>query len=128
MIIDCHGHYTTAPKALELFRNAQIAALNDPKSAAAGKPVISDDQVRETLEPAQLKLQREHGTDVALFSPGAGKMAHHVGTFETSRDWSRVCNDLIAQACRLYPQSFIGVCQLPQSPGVEPGTSIEELE
>jgi hypothetical protein len=58
MIIDCHGHYTTAPKALELFRKAQIAALTDPK-AAARSIQISDDEVRETLVPAQLKLQQE---------------------------------------------------------------------
>ena len=30
MIIDCHGHYTTAPSALQEFRDAQIAALKDP--------------------------------------------------------------------------------------------------
>ena len=128
MIIDCHGHYTTAPKALEMFRNAQIAALSDPKSAQANGLRISDDQVRETLEPAQLKLQRERGTDVAIFSPGAGKMAHHIGTFETSSVWSRACNDLIAQVCRIYPKSFVGACQLPQSPGVEPKSCIAELE
>ena len=128
MIIDCHGHYTTAPKPLELFRKAQVAALSDPKSSSPERPRISDDQVRETLDPAQLSLQRERGTDVALFSPGAGKMAHHIGTFETSSDWSRVCNDLIAQVCRIYPKSFIGVCQLPQSPGVHPRTCVAELE
>ena len=33
MIIDCHGHYTTAPKALEDWRNRQIAAINDPAAA-----------------------------------------------------------------------------------------------
>jgi 4-oxalmesaconate hydratase len=55
-------------------------------------------------------------------------MAHHIGTFETSNEWSRVCNDLIAQVCRIYPKSFVGVCQLPQSPGVEPKTCIAELE
>ena len=30
MIIDCHGHYTTAPQDLTSFRDAQIAALKDP--------------------------------------------------------------------------------------------------
>jgi hypothetical protein len=70
MIIDCHGHYTTAPKALEMFRNAQIAALADPKGAPARSLQISDDQVRETLVPAQLKLQQERGTDIAIFPPG----------------------------------------------------------
>src|SRR5580700_1219526 len=127
MIIDCHGHYTTAPKALELFRKAQIAALTDP-NAPTRSLSISDDEVRETLVPAQLKLQQERGTDLAIFSPGAGKMAHHIGTFETSSEWSRACNDLIAQVCRIYPKNFVGVCQLPQSPGVEPKTCIPELE
>jgi hypothetical protein len=27
MIIDCHGHYTTAPKALEHWRSRQIAGI-----------------------------------------------------------------------------------------------------
>ena len=31
MIIDCHGHYTTAPGALQLFREAQLAALKGPR-------------------------------------------------------------------------------------------------
>jgi hypothetical protein len=74
--------------------------LKDPKAGSDRSLQISDDQVRETLVPAQLKLQQERGTDVAIFSPGAGKMAHHVGTFETSSEWSRACNDLIAQVCR----------------------------
>jgi 4-oxalmesaconate hydratase len=34
MVIDCHGHYTTAPKQLQAFRDEQIAALKDPKAAA----------------------------------------------------------------------------------------------
>ena len=32
MIIDCHGHYTTTPKALEDWRNRQIAGLTNPAS------------------------------------------------------------------------------------------------
>lgn len=127
MIIDCHGHYTTAPEPLGLFRQAQIAALSGGPTSP-DLPVITDDQVRETLEPAQLKLQRERGIDIALFSPGAGKMAHHIGDVETSKLWSRVCNDLIAQVCRIYPTSFFGVCQLPQSLGADPSTCIPELE
>ena len=30
MIIDCHGHYTTAPAAHQKFRDAQLAGLKDP--------------------------------------------------------------------------------------------------
>jgi 4-oxalmesaconate hydratase len=129
MIIDCHGHYTTAPKALQDYRDAQIAALKDPAQPPYnGEIDISDDQIRESLEGAQLKLQRERGTDVTIFSPRASAMAHHIGDVRTSLNWSRRCNDLIHRVCTLYPSNFVGVCQLPQSPGVPPSNSIEELE
>jgi 4-oxalmesaconate hydratase len=129
MIIDCHGHYTTAPKALQDYRDAQTAALKDPAQPPYdGKISITDDQIRESLEGAQLKLQRERGTDVTIFSPRASAMAHHIGTATTSADWSRHCNDLIHRVCTLYPSNFVGVCQLPQSPGVPPQNVIAELE
>jgi 4-oxalmesaconate hydratase len=129
MIIDCHGHYTTAPKALQDYRDAQIAALKDPTQRPFdGEISITDDQIRESLEGAQLKLQRERGTDVTIFSPRASAMAHHIGTATTSADWSRHCNDLIHRVCTLYPSNFVGVCQLPQSPGVAPQNVIAELE
>src|SRR6476646_10112395 len=113
MIIDCHGHYTTAPKALQAYRDAQIAGLKSPH--AAGARAISDDEIRDSLENAQLKFQRERGTDVTIFSPRASAMAHHIGDETTSLHWSQHCNDLIARVCRLYPKNFVGVCQLPQS-------------
>src|SRR5262249_49395203 len=129
MIIDCHGHYTTAPKELEAFRQAQIAGLKEPAAARVkGTLTISDDQIRESLERAQLKLQKERGTDVTIFSPRAAGMAHHVGDARTSLHWSEVCNDLIHRACALYPENFVGVCQLPQTPGVPPANCIPELE
>ena len=128
MIIDCHGHYTTAPAELTVFRDAQLAAL---KSAAAGTvpmPRISDDQIRDSLEKAQLKLQRERGSDLTIFSPRASAMGHHLGNEATSMQWARACNDLIYRVCQLYPENFVGVCQLPQSPGVAPAHSAAELE
>jgi 4-oxalmesaconate hydratase len=129
MIIDCHGHYTTAPKQLEEFRKRQIAALEDPKHVASkGKLDISDGEIRESLENAQLKLQRSRGTDLTIFSPRAMGMGHHIGNETTSRHWSEHCNDLIHRVCKLYPDNFVGVCQLPQTPGVAPKNCIPELE
>lgn len=129
MIIDCHGHYTTAPKALQTFRDAQIAALADPRHVASkGSVDISDDQIRESLEPAQLKFQNERGTDVTIFSPRASAMGHHIGDATTSLHWSQHCNDLIHRVCTLYPRNFVGVCQLPQSPGAPLTNCIAELE
>ena len=129
MIIDCHGHYTTAPAALEAWRKRQVAALDDPaKAPARAELVIADDEIRTSLENAQLKMQRERGTDLTIFSPRASFMAHHIGTEATSREWSEICNDLVARVCGLYPDNFVGVCQLPQSPGVRPERCIPELE
>jgi len=129
MIIDCHGHYTTAPGDLQKFRDAQIAGLQDPAQTPSRESLkISDDQIRDSLEKAQLKLQRERDTDLTIFSPRASAMAHHIGNETTSLEWTRVCNDLIKRVCGLYPDNFVGVCQLPQSPGVPAANSAAELE
>jgi 4-oxalmesaconate hydratase len=130
MIIDCHGHYTTAPKALGEYRERQKAELaKDPNHRAAkGTLSISDDQLRESVEGAQLKLQRERGTDVTIFSPRASWMGHHVGNESTSRAWTEHCNELIYRLTRLYPKNFVGVAQLPQSPGAPIDSSVRELE
>lgn len=130
MIIDCHGHYTTAPAALGEYRDRQKADLqkNPAHQAKKGEIRISDDELRESVEGAQLKLQRERGTDVTIFSPRASWMGHHVGNASTSRAWTEHCNDLIYRLTKLYPSNFVGVAQLPQSPGAPIETSIHELE
>jgi 4-oxalmesaconate hydratase len=128
VIIDCHGHYTTAPEPLQIFRQAQLAALDDTALGDPAAPAISDDEIRASLEGAQLKLSRERGIDLTIFSPRASAMAHHVGTEHTSIGWARACNDLIARVCALYPDNFVGVAQLPQSPGADLRASIRELE
>jgi len=127
MIIDCHGHFTTAPEPHNLWRKAQIAAYQ------AGEPfpqypVISDEEIVDVIENNQLRLLRERGADMTVFSPRASAMEHHVGNEQVSESWSRACNDLIARVVSLFPDSFIGVCQLPQSPGVPVDRSIAELE
>jgi 4-oxalmesaconate hydratase len=121
MIVDCHGHYTTAPQSLWDWRKRQAAGERP------GLLKISDDQIRDSLEGAQLKLQRERGTDVTFFSPRASTMEHHVGDASISLEWTRLSNDLIHRCCSLYPENFVPVCQLPQSPGVAPKESVGEL-
>jgi 4-oxalmesaconate hydratase len=130
MIIDCHGHYTTAPAQLGAYRDRQKAELkkNPKHQAVKGAITISDDELRESVENAQLKLQRERGTDVTIFSPRASWMGHHVGNESTSRAWTEHCNDLIYRLTRLYPRNFVGVAQLPQSPGAPIEGSVRELE
>lgn len=128
-VIDCHGHYTTSPPQLAHFRQRQSDARHDlSKQPSKGSLGITDDELRESVEGAQIRLQRERGTDLTLFSPRAAGMGHHLGDATTSRYWSEHCNELIHRVCALYPQRFVGVCQLPQSPGVPPAACIPELE
>ena len=129
MIIDCHGHYTTAPKPLEDWRTRQLAALADP--AARPSPAalrIGDDELRESIARNQLRLMDERSADLTIFSPRASFMAHHLGDFEVSSTWARICNDLIHRVVGLFPDRFVGAAMLPQSPGVDPRTCLPELE
>jgi 4-oxalmesaconate hydratase len=128
LIIDCHGHYTTAPDAHQKFRDQQLVKLKDPLAPTPTPAKISDDEIRETIEKNQLKLQKDRGADITIFSPRASAMAHHVGDEAVSQQWTRACNDLIKRVVDLYPENFVGVCQLPQSPGVPILHSVQELE
>jgi 4-oxalmesaconate hydratase len=126
MIIDCHGHYTTAPAAHNDWREAQKAAFKSGNEAPL-YPAISDDEIRETLETNQLRLLRERGADMTIFSPRASAMAPHVGDEGVSTAWARANNDLIARCVDLYPETFVGVCMLPQSPAADMAGSVSEL-
>ncbi|HET8904964.1 MAG TPA: amidohydrolase family protein [Saccharospirillum sp.] len=130
MIIDCHGHYTTAPSELGDYRDQQKAELkNDPMfQTTKGILNISDDQIRDSIKNNQLKLQQERGTDLTIFSPRASWMGHHVGNESTSVAWTEHCNDLIRRVCDLFPDNFAPVAQLPQSANVKPVAVVRELE
>ncbi len=130
MIIDCHGHYTTGPDELGEYREKQKAELKIDKNFKHEKGVlnITDKQLKQSIEQNQLRLQKERGTDLTVFSPRASWMGHHIGNIHTSKNWSEHCNDLIYRIVELYPKNFVGVCQLPQSPGFGVKESAKELE
>jgi 4-oxalmesaconate hydratase len=128
VIIDVHGHYTTAPRALEAWRNRQIAGIDDPAARPRVSDLaISDDEIRETIEANQLAQMKARGSDLTIFSPRASFMAHHIGDFQVSSVWAAICNELVARVCRLFPDHFVPAAMLPQSPGVAPETCVPEL-
>ncbi|MEO5745705.1 MAG: amidohydrolase family protein, partial [Terracoccus sp.] len=128
MIIDCHGHYTTAPPQLGHWREQQIAFTEGRGTAPLVEALtISDDDIRISLESNQIRLMNERGSDITIFSPRASFMAHHIGGLEVSKTWAAICNELCYRVSMLYPDRFIMSGMLPQSPGVAPSTSIPEL-
>jgi 4-oxalmesaconate hydratase len=127
VIIDCHGHYTTAPALHGLWRQSEIAAYESRESFPP-YPSISDDEIVTSIEENQLRLQKERAADLTIFSPRASAMEPNLGDEAVSQAWSRACNDLIYRVVTLFPDSFIGVCQLPQSPGAPIERALKELE
>jgi 4-oxalmesaconate hydratase len=127
MIIDCHGHYTVLPAAHDAWREEQKAAFK-AGTPCPPYPDISDAEIRETIEANQLRLVKERGADMTIFSPRASAMAPHVGDAAMAVEWARRCNDLIARVVTMFPETFAGVCMLPQSPGTDMAASIAELE
>ena len=126
MIIDIHGHYTTYPPGVEAYRGAQIAQMGAP---AKGKMNVTDEEIRQSIEAGQLKVQRERGTDLTLFSPRASWMGHHFGNELISRYWIEHTNDLVYRVQEIFPDNFVGVCALPQTPGEGPSPNcVAELE
>jgi 4-oxalmesaconate hydratase len=127
MIIDCHGHYTTVPDEMNEYRNAQLADLANLSRGNVSE-TITDDQLRESLEGAQIRLQRERGTDMTVFSPRASAMAHHLGSEKANVYWAEHWNNLIYRICQLYPDRFAPVGMLPQFPGVNPKNCLPEID
>ncbi|HET8607730.1 MAG TPA: amidohydrolase family protein [Gaiellaceae bacterium] len=127
MIVDCHGHYTTVPAAHKAFRAAQLARLEDPGLPEPAPAAIADDEIRASVEGNQLRVMRERGIDLTIFSPQASAMEHHVADPATAAAWARACNDLVARVTRLFPGSFAGACQLPQTPNGPLDDSVAEL-
>ena len=117
------------PAGVGEWREAQKAELaKDPSYVGSkGAMRVTDDELRESIEQNQLKLQKQRGTDLTIFSPRASWMAHHVGNEHTSKYWTEHQNDIIRRVCDLFPENFAPVAQLPQSPGVDPSKSIGEM-
>ena len=79
------------------------------------------------MDKNRLRLIRGRGAEMTFFRPRASAMAPHVGDQSVAVPWARACNDLIARVVGLYPETFVGVCMLPQSPEADLSSSIAEL-
>ena len=107
-VIDVHGHISTPPQFRAFAFN--LVALRPPKG---GKLTIPD----EAMAPGfarHLRMMDERAIDVQLLSPRPVGMMHWERP-HLVHAWTQVTNDTVAQACRMHPDRFIGVGQLPQN-------------
>ena len=125
MIVDVHAHYTQASPKLDAFRGRQVSAQNKP--GKGGNLGISDDEIVASLQ-GNIKQMAARGIDRLMFSPRASGMGHDFGNELVSRYWTEANNDLIGRVCKLFPEQFSPVGQLPQTPGVSPRNCLEEID
>lgn len=130
MIIDCHGHFTTTPSQVPAYRAQQIAEYKRTgKAMPIQPPEVTDEEIRSGITDNQLASMRERGIDLTIFSPRAVGMDHHFGNEETNVQWAQFNNDLVHRACKMFPDYFVGACQLPQAGGTKPGQKVfDELD
>ena len=130
MIIDVHGHYTTAPKALEDWRNRQIAGIKDPSARPKVSELkISDDELRESIveQPAEEDAgarQRPHHLQPARQLHGAPHRRLQ-GLLDLGRDLQRAV--LRASASCFPTVSSARRCCRSRRASI-PKTCIPELE
>ncbi len=112
------------------FRARQIEHFKKTgNSIAEDPPHITDEEIHAAIHDNQLKVMKERGVDLTIFSPRALGMDHQFGNEETNVIWARYCNDLIHRVCKMFPDHFAGVCQLPQVTGQKPGQAVfDELD
>jgi len=120
-VVDVHGHMTTPPQ----FRG-HLAGMVAQNTAGWGKLDISDEQL-EAAQGRHLKVMDERNIDLQLLGPRPIAMWQWLRPF-LQRDWCTKTNDVIARICKLHPDRFVGMAQLPQSREKDTRNCIPEFE
>jgi len=120
-VLDAHGHMSGPPQVRAWAYN--LIALRSPEES---RLELEDSELEKALE-RHLKLLDERRIDIQLVSPRPVAMMHWERPF-IQRAWAATTNDIIAQHCRLHPDRFVGVAQLPQSRELETSSVLDELE
>ena len=129
MIIDIHGHYTTAPKALEDV--AQPPDRRHQESGGDAEGVRAAHQRRRVArvdreQPAPADARARPRPDDLQPARQLHGASHRRLPGLAARGPRSATSSATASA-ELFPDHFIPAAMLPQSPGVDPATCIPEL-
>jgi predicted TIM-barrel fold metal-dependent hydrolase len=132
-VLDVHAHVSVPPIANNqvLSMLATNSAMRSPFSGGSGMPPFGAPVPEELFREAAANHVRyidERDIDVQIIGPRPfmvlGWMQPHLVPA-----WARYVNDMIAQQCRLFPDRFLGACQLPQIADAPDTTHcLEELQ
>src|SRR6267143_4757100 len=129
MVIDAHAH-VTAPESLYVYKANILAHRGAHGRGAVG---ASDDDIVKALNApvfggsSHLAQLKEAGTDIQIVSPRPYQMMHSENP-KLVAWFTEETNTIIERQVKLFPQTFRGVCGLPQSPGVSPKAVVPYLE
>lgn len=120
-VIDVHGHIST-PREFNAFGKLLTTSPN-PRRERLDMP----DELLDTRIGPHVKGLDGRNIDVQILSPRPVGMMHFEG-LAVQEVWCRTTNDVIAQACRMYPDRFVGMAQLPQNVALDTSNCVPELE
>lgn len=120
-VIDVHGHMSTPPH----FR-AYAYSLIALRTPGDGDLEISD-ELMQTALGRHLKIMDDRNIDVQMISARPVAFMHWEAAFLVEK-WTRITNNIIQQHCRMYPNRFVGIAQLPQNSKLDTSNCIPELE
>jgi predicted TIM-barrel fold metal-dependent hydrolase len=120
-IIDMEAHFLTQDFAEYLRTLDKTGASNTPEAIARDARFID-------LGEQRVGDMVEHGIDaqvLSLYVPG--DQTRRVQMFEVKEavKWAKATNDVLAAACKKYPNRFIGLATIPAQ---SPEDSAEEIE
>ena len=122
-VIDVHGHLSSPPEFTNIAAGLVNVRKHSPKRANYS---ISDERL-EGSSQSHLKIMDDRQVDVQMISPRPVNMWHWEVP-PVQEVWCKVTNDTIAQACKLHPDRFLGIGQLPQNVNRNSKNCLEELE
>jgi predicted TIM-barrel fold metal-dependent hydrolase len=121
-VLDIHGHMS-APLQ---FRNYMFGMMSRATYPAGSNLRISDEVMDTTVSNHVRGITRAN-IDFQILSPRPVAMMHWEA-FSIQSKWASTTNDVIAQMCRMYPDRFAGMAQLPQNNKLDTSTVVPELE
>lgn len=130
MIIDVHGH-VSAPTELWAYKAGLLSARG---SHGRGGVKVSDEEIKaaankkENWAKGHLDYLRDHGTDLQLISPRPFQLMHSEKPARIVQWFTEECNNIIHRQMKLFPNTFLGVCGLPQTAGDPIVNVLSELE
>ena len=119
-VLDVHGHVSTPP---EFFAHGTLLMASNSQF----RPLHIADERMEEAQQRHLRELDDRGVDVQLVGPRPFAMFMHVRP-HVQTAWCRATNDTIAQACRLHPDRFLGMAQLPQNATLDTSNCVAEFE